>query len=277
MSDQTPYPPAPVHEQQPLQPQPAQPKTKNTIGLIALILAAVGFIFGVVPALSGLAWIFFIPAIVLAIIGLTRKGQRKGTSVAALVLAVVGWIIAIVVALVTVAGAIDTAIDESAAAPTAATQATEAAAEPAAPAESAEEAPADAPSEAAVGTTVTTDDGVAFTVTAIQCGLAEAGDNEFLKETARGQFCAVNYRIDNGSTDSINLSASDIKGYIGESAYDANTTVSTFGGELFATDVNPGLGSDNVVYIDIPAGAALEYIEFSPLFSFDSSVVVRAS
>ncbi|QOD43702.1 DUF4352 domain-containing protein [Clavibacter zhangzhiyongii] len=266
MSAPAPYAPAPA-------PAPAAPKQKNTIGLIALILAGIGFLFGVIPPLSGLAWIFFIPAIVLAIIGLTRKGQAKGTSISALILAVVGWIVAIIVASVTILGAVGTAIEESDTAPSAASEASEAAEAPAAEAPAEEEGV----QEAAIGDTVTTGDGIAFTVRGIECGLAEAGDNEYLKETAKGQFCKVDYRIDNGGSDSINLLSNDVKGYIGESAYDTNGSVSTFGGDLFSTDVNPGLGTDNTVYIDIPAGAALDYIEFRPTFSFDNAVVVRAS
>jgi hypothetical protein len=268
MSAPAPYAPAPA---------PSTPKQKNTIGLIALIVAGIGFLFGVIPPLSGLAWIFFIPAIVLAIIGLTRKGETKGTAISALIVAVVGWIVAFIVASVAILGAVGTAIEESDTAPSAASEASEGAEAPAEGAPVEEAAEEEGVQEAAIGDTVTTGDGIAFTVTGISCGLAEAGDNEFLTETAKGQFCKVDFRIDNGGSDAINLFADDVKGYIGESAYDANNTVSTFGGDLFSTDVNPGLGTDNTVYIDIPAGAALDYIEFRPTFSFDNAVVVRAS
>jgi hypothetical protein len=267
MSAPAPYAPAPA-------PTASAPKQKNTIGLIALILAGIGFLFGVIPPLSALAWIFFIPAIVLAIIGLTRKGQTKGTSISALIVAIIGWIVAIVVASVAILGAVGTAIEETDTAPSAASEAGEA---PAAEAPAEEAAEEEGVQEAAIGDTVTTGDGIAFTVTGITCGLAEAGDNEFLMETAKGQFCKVDFRIDNGGSDAVSLSAYDIKGYIGENAYDANTSASTFGGDLYTTDVNPGLGTDNVAYIDIPAGAALDYIEFRPTFSFDNAVVVRAS
>ncbi|PPF70469.1 hypothetical protein C5E16_02475 [Clavibacter michiganensis] len=272
MSAPAPYAPAPA-------PAPSAPKQKNTLGLVALILAGIGFLFGVIPPLSGLAWIFFIPAIVLAIIGLTRKGQTKGTSISALIVAVIGWIVAIIVASVTFLSAVGTAIEDTDTAPSAASEA-EAGAEAEAPAEEApveEAVEEEGVQEAAIGDTVTTGDGIAFTVNGISCGLAEAGDNEYFKETAKGQFCKVDYRIDNGGSDAINLSAYDIKGYIGESAYDANSSASTFGGDTFSTDVNPGLGTDNTVYIDIPADVALEYIEFRPAFSFDDAVVVRAS
>lgn len=270
MSAPAPYAPAPT-------PSPAAPKQKNTVGLIALILAGIGFLFGVIPPISGLAWIFFIPAIVLAIIGLTRKGEAKGTSISALIVAVVGWVVAIIVASVTFLSAVGTAIDDTNAAPSAASETGQEADAPAEGAPLEETVEEEGVQEAAIGDTVTTGDGIAFTVTGISCGLAEAGESEYLTETAKGQFCKVDFRIDNGGSDAINLSAYDLKGYIGESAYDANNTVSTFGGEMFGTDVNPGLGTDNTVYVDIPAGAALEYIEFRPAFSFDDAVVVRAS
>ena len=89
---------------------------------------------------------------------------------------------------------------------------------------------------------------------------------EFLVQTAKGQFCEVKYSVNNGSEDKISLYSSDVTGEIGKLTYDADTMVSTFGGDYFSTDLNPGLATDATVYIDIPADKALDYVVFHPQF-----------
>ena len=245
-------------------PPPAAPSLPNQVGLVALILAAVGFIMGVIPATSGFAWLLFIPALVLSIVGLTRKGKKKGTSVAALVVTIIGWIIAIVVASATLIVGMGQAIESANDAPTAASEPADAS------------APTDGPKEAGLGDTVVSDDGVEFTVSAITCGLPSAG-GEFLNETASGQFCEVKFTLLNGSNEAVNLYSSDFTGLIGEATYEANTTVSQFGDDMFSTDVNPGLSVAGTVYIDIPLDAALEFVEYKPIFSFGDGLIIRAS
>ena len=248
------------------------PKAPNKMGLIALIVAGVAFLLAVIPPTSFIAWLPAVAAIILGIVGLTRKGQKKGTSIAAISIAVIAWIIAIVIATATALSAVGTAIEEAEAAPTAAAPAP-AEEEPAAEAP-AEEAPAS--EEAGIGTAVTSESGVAYTVSAMQCGLTTAGE-EFLSETAAGQFCEVRATVANNGSETLNFSASNVKGYIGQASYEVNNTVSKFGDDLFATDINPGLSADVVIYIDIPADSTLELIEFSELFSLDDSVVIRVS
>ncbi len=77
---------------------PAAPKQPNVLGLIGLILAIVGFVLAVIPFVAAFAWLLTLPALVLGIVGLTRKGQKKLTSILALAISTVAWIIAVVVA-----------------------------------------------------------------------------------------------------------------------------------------------------------------------------------
>lgn len=67
--------------------------SRNTVGLIALILAAVGglLVFSVlgVPVLLFLAIPVLLVAFIMSIVGLTRKNAKKGMAVTALILSVV--------------------------------------------------------------------------------------------------------------------------------------------------------------------------------------------
>lgn len=86
-------------------------KQSNPIGLTALIVAAVAFLFAVVPFLSFIAWLPALAAIVLGIIGLVLKNRKRGLALAGLIVGVVAWIVAIIVSLAGVAGVVN-AIDE---------------------------------------------------------------------------------------------------------------------------------------------------------------------
>lgn len=123
MSDQ-PMPPPPAGQypdqfgQQPTgQPYPAAPqgpppgKTRNTVGLIALIAAIVGFIFACIPGALILGWILLPIGFILGIVGLFMSNQPKGTSIGAIVVAVIGTIVAAIVFVAVVADAVDEAFN----------------------------------------------------------------------------------------------------------------------------------------------------------------------
>jgi hypothetical protein len=71
-------------------------RTRNVFGLVALILAIVGFVVALLAPIALAAWLFTLPAFVLSIIGLTRKSRSKGTSVASLIVSTVAFILALV-------------------------------------------------------------------------------------------------------------------------------------------------------------------------------------
>lgn len=84
---------------------PATAKQKNPVGLAALIVGAVAFVFAIIPVLSFIAWLPAVAAIVLGIIGLVQKNRVRGFAWAGLAIGIVAWIVAIAVSVATFAGA----------------------------------------------------------------------------------------------------------------------------------------------------------------------------
>lgn len=112
------------------------PKKKlNTLALVALIVAVIGFIFACVPGALIVGWILLPIAFVLSIVSLFLKGDKKWFGIIALVLSIVGTIVGFVVFFAGLASAVDDAFSSG---DTSVTQP----AEEAAPAEG-EEAPAE--------------------------------------------------------------------------------------------------------------------------------------
>jgi hypothetical protein len=261
MSDVTAPPAAPAENPQPA---PAAPvRGRNIVGIVAFSVALFAFLLAVIPPTSFIAWIPSLAAIVLGIVGLTRKNQGKAFALTGLLVGIVAWILAIIVATASALVAVGTAIDEANDAPSAGSEV-----------EAGE--PEEAPAEAVLGDTVTNDEGVAFTVSSVTCGLPTAGEG-FLVSEAVGQFCEVKLTIANGSNESINLSSWDFKGYVGEAEYEADGVASTFGGESISVDVNPGLATEAVVYFDLPADTTLEYVQYEALLSLSDALVVKVS
>lgn len=98
----------------PYPPMPEQPvKQKNTVGLIAVITAVVGFVFACIPGALIVGWILLPIALILGIVGLCQSGKVKGTSIAAVIVAIVGTIVGFVVFFTMVTDAVDEAFSES--------------------------------------------------------------------------------------------------------------------------------------------------------------------
>lgn len=80
------------------QPQQIPPtKQRNILGIIALVLAGLGFIFAVIPGWLILGWILLPISFVLGIIAVCLKGKVKWQGFAAIIVSVIGTIIGIVV------------------------------------------------------------------------------------------------------------------------------------------------------------------------------------
>lgn len=128
--------------------RPASPtKTRNVIGLVSIILAVVGFALAIIPLLGIVGWPLLVAALVLGIVGLTRKGQSKATSIAGLVLSVLAMILAPIIAIAILAGSANAAssvISDDTDAPAAVEE------QPAADEAAAEEPAAEEPAEPAV-------------------------------------------------------------------------------------------------------------------------------
>lgn len=99
----------PVASQAGPTPERPAPRKRNTLGLISIILAVAGFALAIIPFLGVVGWPLLIAALILGIIGLTRKGQPKGTSIAGLVLSVLAMILAPIIALTWFVGSVEEA------------------------------------------------------------------------------------------------------------------------------------------------------------------------
>jgi hypothetical protein len=130
-------PAAPSPEQLPPPMPPAgvpasAPKKTNTLALIALIVAAVGFIFACIPGALIVGWILLPIAFVLSIVSLFLKGDRKWMGVVGLVVSIVGTIVGFIVFFAVLANAATEALDEISSGETTVTQPADEDAEPAA-------------------------------------------------------------------------------------------------------------------------------------------------
>jgi hypothetical protein len=235
----------------------AQPPRRNLIGLIAMIIAIIGFIFAVIPVIAFIAWLPLLAAFVLSIIGLTRKGLSKGTSITAIILSVVGWIVSIIVSLVLVGAALSSSDSTTV--------------QPGSPSASAS---ASASALPGIGAEVTNRDGVAFTVSAVQCGEKSAPQIIYGTVAPVGDFCQVDFTVKNGSQQSIDLSNSSLEGYIGTTKYDAADTAGHFGNDTLLSSLNPGLTTTATLYVDVPVGATLDTVQLNTSFGLGTAVTI---
>lgn len=95
---------------QALPPRPTKTKKQsNALGLIALIVAALGFIFACIPGALIIGWILLPIAFVLAIVSLFLKDKVKWTGVTALIVSIVGTIVGFIVFFAVVGTSFDNA------------------------------------------------------------------------------------------------------------------------------------------------------------------------
>jgi hypothetical protein len=74
----------------------AEPSRPNVVGIVALVVAGIGFIFACIPFVQVVAWVLLPIAFVLSIVALFLKGG-KWPAVTALILSIVGAIVGAVV------------------------------------------------------------------------------------------------------------------------------------------------------------------------------------
>jgi len=94
------------------QPPQQQPKSRNTVGLIALIAAIVGAVFAVIPGAFGIGWILLPIAFILSIISLFMKDQKRGQGIAALIISIVGTVIGFIVFFAVAASSVEEAFND---------------------------------------------------------------------------------------------------------------------------------------------------------------------
>lgn len=103
----SPYPPQGGHA--PYPGPPAQPPRRrtNVVGIIALVVAVIGFIFACVPGALILGWIMLPIAFVLSLVGLFLRDRARWTAITALIVSIVGTIVGVLVFFFAVVNAFD--------------------------------------------------------------------------------------------------------------------------------------------------------------------------
>jgi hypothetical protein len=94
----------------PLAPRPVK---RNTLGLIALIVSVIGFIFACVPGALVVGWVLLPIALILGIVGVCLAGQTKATSIAAIIVSIIGIVVGVVVFFTVVSHAFSDAFGKS--------------------------------------------------------------------------------------------------------------------------------------------------------------------
>ncbi|MDO4242440.1 MAG: hypothetical protein Q4C85_01510 [Actinomyces sp.] len=97
----------PLHA--PVPAPPAMRRRSNTLGVVALVMAAVGFLFACVPGALIIGWILLPVSFILGIVSLFRRGESQWQGVTAIIVSVLGTVVGGVVFLVVVADAVDDA------------------------------------------------------------------------------------------------------------------------------------------------------------------------
>ncbi len=87
-------------------------KARNVAGLVALIVAVVGFIFACIPGALIVGWVLLPVAFILAIVSFFMRDKGKGLGIAALIIAVVGTVVGAVVFMAVVASSFEQAFDQ---------------------------------------------------------------------------------------------------------------------------------------------------------------------
>lgn len=255
--------------------------TRNVVGLVSIILAVVGFALAIIPFLGIVGWPLLVAALVLGIVGLTRKGQTKTTSIAGLVLSVLAMILAPIIAIAILAGSAgstDSAISDDGDVP-ATVDEQPAPESPAAESEEAEEPAVEEPaSDTATPLGTAADvDGMSITVTGVEAGIANVGSDTF-GEAAQGQFVLVHVSVSNTGTkpDSFNSMAVTVFDDQGRE-FSANSTAALYldDGSVFFEDVNPGNTLNGTIVFDLPAGAVPATFEYDPLFGSKATLALR--
>ena len=106
------YPPQSIPPQQyptqgqvpvPMQQAPAPVKKgRNTVGIVALVMAIIGFIFACVPGALIVGWILLPISFIVGLVGLFRKGEAIWPAITAVIVSVVGTVVGVFVFLVVV-------------------------------------------------------------------------------------------------------------------------------------------------------------------------------
>lgn len=112
MTDTQP-PVPPTAEYSPAHPTPPQAVKgkRNIVGIIALVVAVVGFIFACIPGALVLGWILLPVGLIMGIVAVCLKGKVKWQGITAIIVSVVGTIVGFVVFSAVVVASLSTALN----------------------------------------------------------------------------------------------------------------------------------------------------------------------
>ncbi|WP_363357602.1 DUF2510 domain-containing protein [Microbacterium sp. LMI12-1-1.1] len=89
----------------------APKKPRNILGLVALAVSAVGFIFACIPGALIVGWVLLPIGFILGIVALFQKDKPKWQGLTAIILSVIGTIVGVVVFISLAAGAVSDAVE----------------------------------------------------------------------------------------------------------------------------------------------------------------------
>lgn len=143
-------------------PTPAAPeqtkKPRNVLGIVALVVAALGFVFAVMPGALIMGWVLLPIGFILGLVALFLRGKGKASATIAVILAVVGTIAGVITFTAVTANAFNDAFDTGAPAVTQNETATDAGATADETAADTEVAEGTRGNPYALGSTVSSDD-----------------------------------------------------------------------------------------------------------------------
>lgn len=88
-------------------------KARNIVGLIALVMSVIGFVFACIPGALIIGWILLPVSFILGLVGLFRRGESHWPAITAVIVAVVGTIVGVIVFLGVVSDAVDDAFSSA--------------------------------------------------------------------------------------------------------------------------------------------------------------------
>lgn len=182
-------------------PTTAPPAQKNGLGLAALIVGAVAFVFGIIPFLSFIAWLPALVAIGLGIAGLIVKNRKRLFAWLGVALGVLAIIIGTIVSIASVAGVAQSVNDAIASSTVAPQPEATTPADETAPETSSEAGTRENP--AALGSAVTTEDWTVVVNSYNASGNEIVAANQFNDAAPAGShYEVVNYTVTYNGADS---------------------------------------------------------------------------
>lgn len=216
-----------------------QPPRPNTIGKIALGLAIVGFILAIFLITAGLAWMFLLPAIGLAIAGLIIPNRRRGVAVAALVVGVIGLLLSFIGFRLPMGSIPDqgTVLNNQGVNPFSVFT-------------------GPLPGQTVGGGTTgtgTNSDGLVVAVDSVDCHQPLASVTGL---NITGEICAVTLSVTNNGADVVSVDSTNVSLLADGAAITADVALGE--GPVLDVDIDPGDSASGLVYVNAPSGSTID-------------------